>query len=97
VESRPCSEPALDSRMLVGSRSCLPPMDVQLGRHILVNLSQEIQIFLMPMALSALRNYRPLAVSSAANNVVVPCRRSRALPLRLAQPMGSIGWVRSSA
>jgi hypothetical protein len=34
-------------------------MEVQLGRHVLVNLSQEIQILLVPMALSALRNYRP--------------------------------------
>ena len=34
-------------------------MDVQLGGHVVVNLSQEIQILLMPMALSASRNYRP--------------------------------------
>ena len=57
VESRRCSEPALDSRMLVGRVVVYDHMDVQLGRHVVVNLSQEIQILLVPMALSAMRNY----------------------------------------
>src|SRR5258708_28955975 len=58
MEARPCCEPTFYPRMFVRPVVIHDHVDVQLCGHVLLNLSQEIQICLMLMALPALRNHR---------------------------------------
>jgi hypothetical protein len=56
VKSRPCCEPAFDSRMFVRSLVIHNDVYIQGLGHVRLDLSQEPQVLLMPVALSALRN-----------------------------------------
>ena len=57
LESRPLGQPPLDPCMLMGGIVVHNDVHVQRREYVLVNLPQKVQIFLMPVALSALREY----------------------------------------
>ena len=56
VKSRPCCEPAFDSRMFVRSVVVHNDVYIQGLGHVLLDLLQEPQVLLMAVALSALRD-----------------------------------------
>ncbi len=57
MKSWPCGEPALHSQMLVCGVIIHDNVHLQVLRHVLFNLSEETQIFLMPVARSTLRKH----------------------------------------
>ena len=74
VPARPSCQPSLDLRLVVGGVFVGDAVDVQVGRRSLVNLAQERQELLMPVARLAGSQHPPLSTFSAANNLVVPLR-----------------------
>lgn len=67
-------QPCSDLRMLVGRIVVDDEMRVKVCRHRTVNVIEEGDEFLMPMARLALSDDPPVAALRAANNVVVPWR-----------------------
>ena len=67
-------QPPLDLGVLVRRVVVQYQVDVQLRRHLPVDQTQERQELLVAVPLPALPNTSPVAMSSAANSVVVPCR-----------------------
>jgi hypothetical protein len=57
VEPRPCGEPAFNSQMLGRGVIIYDDVHLQVLRYVLLNLPEKTQIFLMPVALSTLREH----------------------------------------
>ena len=74
VEARTACEPSSDLGMLVGGVVVDDQMDVELGWHVGLDVPQEGQELLMPVAWLALGDDRAVGTSRAANRVVVPWR-----------------------
>jgi hypothetical protein len=60
VESRVADQPCLDLRVLVGDVVVHDQVQVQVGRSLLVDLTQEVQELLMPMVLTHSRDHLPV-------------------------------------
>ena len=74
VEPRVACEPGSDRRGLVRPVVVHHEVDVQLGRDAGLDGSQEPQELCTAMPAVQLADDPPVAISSAANSVVVPCR-----------------------
>jgi hypothetical protein len=74
MPTRTAREPRSDLGMLVGGVVVDDEMDIQLGRHIGFDVTQEGEEFLMTMAGFALSDDRAVEHVRAANRVVVPWR-----------------------
>ena len=74
VPTRAAGEPSSDFGMLVGGVVVDDEMDVELGRHIGLDVAQEGEELLMAMAGFALGDDRAIDTLRAANSVVVPWR-----------------------
>ena len=98
VPTRTAGEPSLDLGMLVRGVVVDDEMDVELGRHIGLDVAQECEELLVTMAGFALGDDRAVEHveggeqgGGAVTLVVV------GNALDVAKPMGSRGWVRSRA
>ena len=74
VPTRPAGEPSSDLGMLVAGVVVDDEMDVELVRHIGLDVAQESEELLMTMARFALAMTVPSSTLRAANRVVVPWR-----------------------
>ena len=74
VVARVAGEPGFDGRRFVGGVVVEHQMDVEIGRHGLLDLRQEFAEFDRAVALVAAPMTRPVTMSKAANNEVVPWR-----------------------
>ena len=57
MESWPCGQPAFDAGMFVRGVVVNDQVHLQVLGHVLLDLSEEIQIFLMPVPLATLREH----------------------------------------
>jgi len=76
VIARVAGEPCLDRRRLVDGVVVEHEMDVEVGRHGLLDLGQELAEFDRAVTLVAAMTW-PVAISRAANNEVMPDAGSR--------------------
>jgi hypothetical protein len=74
MPARLCCQPRLDLGMLVTAIVVHDAVHVEIGWHRLVDLAQERQELLMPVARFAVASTAPLSTFRAANSVVVPWR-----------------------
>jgi hypothetical protein len=74
MEAGTPDQPGANSRMLMRRVVVANDVHLKVGWNIGLDVSQEGQIFLMPMLGLALRKTLPFAMSRAANSVVVPWR-----------------------
>ncbi len=74
VEARIAAEPAFDGRSLVSAVVVHDQMHVEFLRHCFFNGAQELQELLRAMPAMQFTDHFAVAMFSAANSVVVPCR-----------------------
>ena len=67
-------EPTFDLRILVNGAILHDQMEIELGRKVLLHASQEGEVLLVTVGGLHWVITSPVAISRAANSVVVPCR-----------------------
>ena len=98
VPTRTTCEPGSDLGMLVGGVVVDDEMDIELGRHIGLDVTQEGEKLLMTMARFALGDHRAVEhVESSEQGGRTVAAVVVGHAFNVTEPMGSMGWVRSRA